>query len=374
MFRPAAASLVVALACTTQLSPRAARIVWAKAPSDVAGCEYLGTVSGSSLQSGDLNRDIGLSNSRNEALEDAAAKGATHVHWLEDQVGMEIRVTAEAYACSARTVPDEPEDTESQPRVARGSAGRASVARKSDDLDEEPRAITPPPATPAIGEKAPVVESLGFGSCFFVSTDGIAVTNLHVIEGASEIVVVDASGTKHVATVLRSLPDVDLAAIDVAVLDKVPALPVDFSPKSVTLGEPVFTIGFPYPSALGFDPKFADGAISGLNGLEAPWLLQVTVPVQPGNSGGPVVDDRGAVIGVIVSKLRLDMALAETGAVPENVNFAIKATELQRLLRGFNLNRAISRKRSRTSAIQRTQAAACQVLTVKRVRPVGTLP
>ena len=74
------------------------------------------------------------------------------------------------------------------------------------------------------------------------------------------------------------------------------------SSRNVGLGEEVFTIGYPLAHMLGVDPKFTDGVISaksGLNGEPIPY--QITVPIQPGNSGGPLVNLHGEVVGVITS-------------------------------------------------------------------------
>ncbi|MEZ4404448.1 MAG: serine protease [Kofleriaceae bacterium] len=200
----------------------------------------------------------------------------------------------------------------------------------------------------------------GHGSCFFVSESGIAVTSHHVVADAVSIQVLDSRGVTYPATVMRDLEDVDLAVLDVP--GAVPAHGLAVSPAAaLTLGQPVFTIGFSSPATVGFDPAFAEGPVTGLSGLGQPWLFQLSVPVQPGNSGGPVVDEHGFAVGVIVAKLRLDKVLEATGTVPENVNFAVKDTELRRALHGIALP-APTPAPDRAAAIARTQAAACQVI------------
>jgi S1-C subfamily serine protease len=213
----------------------------------------------------------------------------------------------------------------------------------------------PPPTAPT-----PAPATLSLGSCFFVSPDGIAVTNHHVVEGARRIVVVDAAHVEHAATVLRSLRDVDLVALDVPSATAHAAVPIA-SNVALRLGQPIFTIGFPYPTSLGGDPKFANGAVGGLTGLGDKRLLQITIPIQVGNSGGPVADDDGFVVGVVVAKLNQLVMLKDTGTLPENVNFAVKSTELAGLLRGIQVP-TMKRSASRADAIARVEAAACQVL------------
>lgn len=200
------------------------------------------------------------------------------------------------------------------------------------------------------------------GSCFFVAS-GIAVTNHHVISDAASIDVIDATGTHHVATVLRSSKESDLAVLDVLTAGVAPiGLATSTAP---TLGLEVFTIGYPYPGLLGADPKFSAGSISGLAGIGDARYLQITVPIQPGNSGGPLATMDGQVVGVVTAKLNAAKVIEETGSIPENVNFAVKSSELAPLLRGLALPPSRPAK-GRAEAIARAQAAVCQVVATQR--------
>ena len=101
------------------------------------------------------------------------------------------------------------------------------------------------------------------------------------------------------------------------------------------LGQPVFTIGFPNPDVQGTEPKLTRGEISSLAGMkDDPRHFQISVPVQPGNSGGPLVDLNGNVVGIVSMRLGDLRALKLTGALPQNVNYAIKSSVLSRLLEG----------------------------------------
>ncbi|MEZ4398868.1 MAG: TonB family protein [Kofleriaceae bacterium] len=230
-------------------------------------------------------------------------------------------------------------------------------------------AEAPSPAATAAAVAAPEPTMVS-GSCFFAAKGGLAVTNHHVIEGAAKIMVVDAAGRVHVARVLRDDPQVDLAVLEAVTASEVAPLPLA-DDRDAKLGQAVFTIGFPVPGVLGTDPKFSEGSIGGRTGLGAAWLYQITVPVQPGNSGGPLVDERGAVVGVIVAKLRADRLLASDGVAPENVNFAVKSAELRRFIRGLKGSTARP-TRTRQAAIDRTQAAVCQVV-AELGAPAGTV-
>jgi S1-C subfamily serine protease len=99
------------------------------------------------------------------------------------------------------------------------------------------------------------------------------------------------------------------------------------------MGDKVFTIGFPMSSVLGQEAKYSDGVVSALSGLkDAPSFLQITVPVQPGNSGGPLVNEKGEVVGIITSTAAILPFIKESGTLPQNINWAVKADYLRPLI------------------------------------------
>ena len=163
---------------------------------------------------------------------------------------------------------------------------------------------------------------LGSGSGFFVTTDGYFLTNYHVVQGGSLIQLRTVSGNTN-AKVLLVDPAIDLALLKA---DGNGFVPLPFAKETESsLGEDIFTIGFPMPEIQGFNPKLTKGVISGLSGIrDTPVLYQIDAAIQPGNSGGPVVNSRGEMIGMIVSSLREDLVVDRHGAVPQNVNYAIK--------------------------------------------------
>jgi len=163
------------------------------------------------------------------------------------------------------------------------------------------------------------------GSGFFITEDGYLISNYHVAKDATKIRLVTSVGTVDAKVV-----QVD-AANDLALLKadgKFSSLPISSS-RSAHLGGTVATIGFPDPSLQGFSPKLAKGEIASLSGAaDDPRYFQISVPVQPGNSGGALVDERGNVIGIVSAKLDASVALAASGALPENVNYAVKSSLL----------------------------------------------
>ena len=95
------------------------------------------------------------------------------------------------------------------------------------------------------------------------------------------------------------------------------------------LGNTVATVGFPNIGLQGFAPKLAKGEIASLSGAgDDARYFQISVPVQPGNSGGALVDGRGNVVGVVSAKLSARATLAANGTLPENVNYAVKSSYL----------------------------------------------
>ncbi len=121
------------------------------------------------------------------------------------------------------------------------------------------------------------------------------------------------------------------AANDLALLKaegKFQALPVVAS-RAMRLGSTAATVGFPNVGLQGFAPKLARGEIASLSGAQDDArYFQISVPVQPGNSGGALVDERGNVVGVVSAKLNARAALAASGSMPENVNYAVKSSFL----------------------------------------------
>src|SRR5262249_8855717 len=160
------------------------------------------------------------------------------------------------------------------------------------------------------------------GTGFFVTDDGFLITNEHVVRNANEIRIVTSAGLLE-AKVSRVDEANDLALLKAVGTFK----PLPIAPsRAVKLGSTVLTVGFPNIDLQGFSPKFAKGDIAALSGAEDdPRYFQISVPVQPGNSGGALVDERGNAVGVVSAKLSAGAALVTSGSLPENVNYAVKS-------------------------------------------------
>lgn len=163
----------------------------------------------------------------------------------------------------------------------------------------------------------------GFGTGFFVSSNGHVITNAHVIVGAHQVSVRTPDGAIDTAQVISVDRNNDLALLKIDRLSKGLHLK---STDGLDKGAKVFTIGYPNPSLQGLEAKYTEGVVSSFSGIAgAPNVMQISVPIQPGNSGGPLVDAKGSVVGVIVSKLNALAVAAKQDYIPENVNYAVKS-------------------------------------------------
>ena len=186
----------------------------------------------------------------------------------------------------------------------------------------------------------------GSGTGSIVSSSGHIVTAAHVISGATYIEVVTPSGTFSANTESVDVAnDIAILKIDTTCKDFVEVL----HSRDVRLGQSVSTIGFPNIGIQGHSPKVTQGVISSDNGARNDIRMwQISAPIQPGNSGGPLLDESGNLIGVVVASLSLKVIEA-TGAVPQNVNYAVKSAYLEPLLNSQKL----SIKQSKQAASQK---------------------
>jgi S1-C subfamily serine protease len=167
------------------------------------------------------------------------------------------------------------------------------------------------------------------GTGFRVHPDGYVLTNHHVIEGASEILARSPRQRCRLELVFAD-PINDLALLRADAPS--PGVAAFRDGSQARLGEMVIVVGYPLGGLLGSGPQVTTGNVSSLIGPgDDTRSLQFTAPTQAGNSGGPLLDGAGAVVGVVSAKLNAVRVHEITGDVPQNVNFAIKAA----LARGF---------------------------------------
>jgi len=172
----------------------------------------------------------------------------------------------------------------------------------------------------------------GFGSGFFVTEDGYLISNAHVVQGAKRVQVKTSQGMKDAKVIAKDVHN-DLALLKVS--GNYVAARVSSS-HSARLGQTIFTLGFPLPALQGVDPKVTKGVISSIRGVKDDIRrYQIDAAVQPGNSGGPLADEYGNVIGVVVARLNDGYVMRGSGAVPQNVNYAVKKAYLLAFLQNY---------------------------------------
>jgi len=158
------------------------------------------------------------------------------------------------------------------------------------------------------------------GTGFALNNKGYFVTSLHMVRGADSVFVLDNEQNAYGARVVVTDNRLDLAILKIEkdADAKFAELPYSFKNSGSDLGEKVFTLGFP-----GSEIVYSEGSLSSMNGGGDTAMYQVSVPVNPGNSGGPLFDEYGNVIGIIKSKNR----------AAEATGFAVKSSYLLHLIK-----------------------------------------
>ena len=201
------------------------------------------------------------------------------------------------------------------------------------------------------------------GTGFYISSDTI-VTNFHVVDGCAEMRLHKSGADLGAAQVLATSRADDLAA-----------LRAEASAKSflrlrigapIKAAEPVLVFGYPLAEALSSAGNTTVGNVTALAGLrDDSRYIQISAAVQPGNSGGPALDEAGRLMGVVVAKLNALAIARLTGDIPQNVNFAIKVATLASFLEAHGLSYTpadvAARELTITQRAERAEASSVQV-------------
>ncbi len=183
----------------------------------------------------------------------------------------------------------------------------------------------------------------GSGSGFFVGEEGYFVTNAHVVDDAKTVSILHMQ-KRMAAKIVKVSKVADLALLKV----ETPISGIEIYPDEAQTGQDVFAIGFPQPGIQGLEVKVTKGIISSSKGLnDDDTRFQIDAAVQPGNSGGPLCDTSGRLVGVVVATL--------TGT--QNVNYAIKASEVRALLRSKSIRVDGPRAKSDLSGVKLATSA-----------------
>jgi S1-C subfamily serine protease len=189
------------------------------------------------------------------------------------------------------------------------------------------------PTASAQARQSPAIEpasdagTIIVGTGFFVSEYGQIVTNAHVVSGCKQIQTRDGRA----ANLLNKDEQIDLALLKIE--GESPAVATFRVRPAPRVGDSVVAFGFPLQGILSSEGNLTTGTIAATSGIgDDPRFLQISVPVQPGNSGSPLLDSSGDVIGVVEGKLDAVETLRIAGDIPQNVNFAIQGSEAIRFL------------------------------------------
>jgi S1-C subfamily serine protease len=156
------------------------------------------------------------------------------------------------------------------------------------------------------------------GTGFFISDSGHLLTNNHVVDKCAGNPLAVKWGA---AKILSRDKTNDLALLKVE--GKTSGL--KFRSSAIKLGEKTYALGYPYAGKLDNGLNITDGLVSSLSGPDNDIrYLQITAPVQPGNSGGPLIDSHDLVVGIVSARLNELAMLKDSGALPQNINFAIR--------------------------------------------------
>jgi len=238
-----------------------------------------------------------------------------------------------------------------------------------------PPAPTPPAPTPPLTSAPPPPQvqrgsappqpsappRVSQGTAFFVRPDGVLLTALHVVDGARSVSVA-CPGREPVPAILASgTRNRDLVAMKTSL--SAPAYLTLHGARALLPGDPVFTVGFPTGTTAEAAPRFSNGSLNAVTGPDTETaFLQMTMPLQPGNAGGPVVAADGSAVGVVSSGAAIILLLREPGIFPQGVSWGIKADFAQPL---FEAPPALPAARTWGEAVERATRSACRVLVTR---------
>ena len=260
---------------------------------------------------------------------------------------------------------------------------RKEIARLKKQNQSKPEQVAkkPPP------KKSPQPKSGSTGSGFFVSKLGHILTNEHVVRQCGSVTVGDNANKQVSASVLETDKRNDLALLRISstkmasaetksLISKlnVQKLGLKLVPLAsgglmrsddIELGEKVLVSGFPYGELYSNTIKVTGGMVSAVKGMgDDSAQFQMDAAVQPGNSGGPIYDENGNIVGVVIAQLNKLKVAKAIGSIPENVNFGIKASTVRQFLTSAGLPTKWSNRTERKSTKELAQIAKNQTVMV----------
>ena len=231
-------------------------------------------------------------------------------------------------------------------------------------------------------KQSPPPASGSTGSGFFVSKLGHIVTNEHVVRECGSVTVGDNAKKQVTASILETDKRNDLALLRITstkmassdTKSLISKLGLSVTPlaseglvrsEDVDLGEGVLVAGYPYGELFSNTIKVTGGMVSAVKGMgDNSGQFQMDAAVQSGNSGGPIYDENGNIVGVVVAQLDPLKVAKTIGSLPQNVNFGIKASSVKQFLTSAGLPTKWSNRTERKSRKELAQIAKNQTVMV----------
>ena len=229
-----------------------------------------------------------------------------------------------------------------------------------------------PPRNQEARTPEPPTDTAVSGTGFFVASNFL-LTNNHVIKDCQNTIKVRYPDSEpYAATISGQDPSNDLALLHTEMPNHAIAA-FHLQPR---LGESVAAYGFPYAGVLSSGGNFTIGNVTSLSGMgDDTRFLQMSAPIQPGNSGGPLVDMSGSVVGVVVSQLNALVVMQVDNSVPQNVNFAIQVPMVINFLSVKGVTPKLDTSQSATHALLTADVAdIAKQFTVKIFCEIGPPP
>ena len=260
---------------------------------------------------------------------------------------------------------------------------RKQIAALEKQNQSKPKQVAKRPQP----KKSAPPKSGSTGSGFFVSKLGHIITNEHVVRKCGSVTVGDNANKQVAASVLEADKRNDLALLRISstqmasvetksLISKlnVQKLGLKLVPLAsgglmrsddIELGESVLVAGYPYGELYNNTIKVTGGMVSAVKGMgDDSAQFQMDAAVQPGNSGGPIYDENGNIVGVVISQLDKRKVEKAIGSLPENVNFGIKASTVRQFLTSAGLPTKWSNRTERKSTKELAQIAKNQTVMV----------
>lgn len=204
----------------------------------------------------------------------------------------------------------------------------------------------------------------GSGSGIIFASEGLVLTNHHVVATGSVFTIITSDGNETPASLVAKDAELDVAVLRMGKPFKSTRFtappPLASSSRSKS-GEKVFTVGHPLAGILSSEAKYNEGTISALSGMQDDQhLMQISVPIQPGNSGGPLANSRGEIVGLIVSTINGSALLRQRDIMAQNINFAIKSDPIIEFLKSHGI--AIPSNTAPTDPVEHVKNFAVKVV------------